>query len=93
MYRHLIADSSDVEDTELQQDSKPQDRYFARKHIVPKVQRRKTLNYLQEEDSPPTAPGIQKIWKQTWVCSHNSDGDYMAGKLAAYGYKINYSVL
>lgn len=34
-------------------------------------------------------PGIQKIWIRTWGCSHNnSDGEYMAGQLAAYGYKI-----
>ncbi|EGV99226.1 CDK5 regulatory subunit-associated protein 1-like 1 [Cricetulus griseus] len=36
-----------------------------------------------------TIPGIQKIWIRTWGCSHNnSDGEYMAGQLAAYGYKI-----
>lgn len=34
-------------------------------------------------------PGIQKIWIRTWGCSHNnSDGEYMAGQLAAYGYTI-----
>lgn len=34
-------------------------------------------------------PGVQKIWIRTWGCSHNnSDGEYMAGQLAAYGYKI-----
>lgn len=34
-------------------------------------------------------PGAQKIWIRTWGCSHNnSDGEYMAGQLAAYGYKI-----
>ncbi|XP_036893864.1 threonylcarbamoyladenosine tRNA methylthiotransferase [Sturnira hondurensis] len=82
----------DIEDIVSQQDSKPQDRHFARKHIVPKVRRRNTQQYLQEEESPPsdsTIPGIQKIWIRTWGCSHNnSDGEYMAGQLAAYGYKI-----
>lgn len=34
-------------------------------------------------------PGTQKIWMKTWGCSHNnSDGEYMAGQLAASGYKI-----
>jgi len=34
-------------------------------------------------------PGTQKIWVRTWGCSHNSsDGEYMAGQLAASGYKI-----
>ncbi|XP_012608965.1 threonylcarbamoyladenosine tRNA methylthiotransferase isoform X1 [Microcebus murinus] len=82
----------DIEDIVSQEDSKPQDRHFARKHVVPKVRKRNTQNYLQEENRPPsdsTIPGIQKIWIRTWGCSHNnSDGEYMAGQLAAYGYKI-----
>ncbi|XP_066862784.1 threonylcarbamoyladenosine tRNA methylthiotransferase isoform X4 [Kogia breviceps] len=82
----------DIEDIVSQEDSKPQDRHFARKHVVPKVRRRNTQKYLQDENSPPsdsTIPGIQKIWIRTWGCSHNnSDGEYMAGQLAAYGYKI-----
>ncbi|XP_024596183.1 threonylcarbamoyladenosine tRNA methylthiotransferase [Neophocaena asiaeorientalis asiaeorientalis] len=82
----------DIEDIVSQEDSKPQDRHFVRKHVVPKVRRRNTQKYLQDENSPPsdsTIPGIQKIWIRTWGCSHNnSDGEYMAGQLAAYGYKI-----
>lgn len=82
----------DIEDIVSQEDSKPQDRHFARKHVVPKVRRRHTPKYLQDENSPPsdsTIPGIQKIWIRTWGCSHNnSDGEYMAGQLAAFGYKI-----
>ncbi|XP_037061746.1 LOW QUALITY PROTEIN: threonylcarbamoyladenosine tRNA methylthiotransferase [Peromyscus leucopus] len=82
----------DIEDIMSQEDSKPQDRYFSRKHVFPKVRRRNTQKDLQEEPSPPsdsTIPGIQKIWIRTWGCSHNnSDGEYMAGQLAAYGYKI-----
>nr|XP_044632935.1 threonylcarbamoyladenosine tRNA methylthiotransferase isoform X3 [Equus asinus] len=82
----------DIEDIVSQEDSKPQHRHFARKQVVPKVRKRNTQKYLQEENSPPsdsTIPGIQKIWIRTWGCSHNnSDGEYMAGQLAAYGYKI-----
>lgn len=34
-------------------------------------------------------PGAQVIYMKTWGCSHNnSDGEYMAGQLAAYGYQI-----
>lgn len=44
----------DIEDIVSQQDSKPQDRLFARKHIVPKVRRRNTQQNLQEEESPPS---------------------------------------
>ncbi|XP_051826580.1 threonylcarbamoyladenosine tRNA methylthiotransferase isoform X2 [Antechinus flavipes] len=82
----------DIEDIVSREDSKPHDRYFSRKSIVPKVRIRNTQKCLQEEDDPPndsTIPGIQKIWIRTWGCSHNnSDGEYMAGQLAAYGYKI-----
>nr|XP_048283987.1 LOW QUALITY PROTEIN: threonylcarbamoyladenosine tRNA methylthiotransferase [Myodes glareolus] len=82
----------DIEDIMSQEDPKPQDRHFSRKHVFPKVRRRNTQKYLEEEPRPPsdsTIPGIQKIWIRTWGCSHNnSDGEYMAGQLAAYGYKI-----
>jgi len=34
-------------------------------------------------------PGTQTIYVKTWGCTHNnSDSEYMAGQLAAYGYKI-----
>ncbi|GFR85915.1 threonylcarbamoyladenosine tRNA methylthiotransferase-like [Elysia marginata] len=34
-------------------------------------------------------PGTQNIYVRTWGCSHNnSDSEYMAGQLAAYGFKI-----
>lgn len=34
-------------------------------------------------------PGTQRIYLKTWGCAHNSsDGEYMAGQLSAYGYKI-----
>ncbi|XP_013204581.2 threonylcarbamoyladenosine tRNA methylthiotransferase isoform X1 [Microtus ochrogaster] len=82
----------DIEDIMSQEDPKPQDRHFSRKHVFPKVRKRNTQKYLEEEPRPPsdsTIPGIQKIWIRTWGCSHNnSDGEYMAGQLAAYGYKI-----
>ena len=33
--------------------------------------------------------GTQKVYLKTWGCSHNnSDSEYMAGQLAAYGYNI-----
>lgn len=44
----------DIEDIVSQEDSKPQDRHFARKHVVPKVRRRHTPKYLQDENSPPS---------------------------------------
>lgn len=43
---------NDIEDIVSQEDSKPQDRHFSRKHVVPKVRRRNTQKYLQEETVP-----------------------------------------
>ena len=34
-------------------------------------------------------PGTQTVHVKTWGCSHNnSDGEYLAGQLASYGYNI-----
>lgn len=34
-------------------------------------------------------PGTQSVYVKTWGCSHNnSDSEYMAGQLAAYGYTV-----
>ncbi|XP_071796790.1 threonylcarbamoyladenosine tRNA methylthiotransferase-like isoform X2 [Asterias amurensis] len=51
----------------------------------------KTSTNGQEDefDHKSIIPGTQKIYVKTWGCSHNnSDGEYMAGQLAAYGYQI-----
>ncbi|XP_058030885.1 threonylcarbamoyladenosine tRNA methylthiotransferase [Ahaetulla prasina] len=82
----------DIEDIVSAQDPKPFDRQFNRKHIIPKVRKRQSQKNVEVDDPPPrdsVIPGIQKIWIRTWGCSHNSsDGEYMAGQLAAYGYSI-----
>lgn len=82
----------DIEDIVSAQDLKPHDRQFARKNVFPKVRKRSSQQNTQTDDDPPSdsiIPGVQKIWIRTWGCSHNnSDGEYMAGQLAAYGYKI-----
>ncbi|KAH9491981.1 Threonylcarbamoyladenosine tRNA methylthiotransferase [Bulinus truncatus] len=70
--------------------------------IIPRPRSRKTItnkiiksdfcnseeNFeIEKRDS--YVPGTQKIYVRTWGCSHNSsDSEYMAGQLAAYGYKI-----
>lgn len=83
----------DIEDMVSASDPKPHDRLSARQSIVPRV--RKRNKNQDEEEQPPsdsTIPGTQKIWIRTWGCSHNnSDGEYMAGQLAAYGYSITES--
>uniref|UniRef100_A0A0F7Z6K0 tRNA-t(6)A37 methylthiotransferase n=1 Tax=Micrurus fulvius TaxID=8637 RepID=A0A0F7Z6K0_MICFL len=82
----------DIEDIVSAQDPKPFDRQFSRKNIIPKVRKRPSQKNVEVDDPPPrdsVIPGIQKIWIRTWGCSHNSsDGEYMAGQLAAYGYSI-----
>ncbi len=43
--------------------------------------------YKQSEQS--NVPGVASIFVKTWGCTHNnSDSEYMAGQLAAYGYKL-----
>ncbi|XP_052553915.1 threonylcarbamoyladenosine tRNA methylthiotransferase [Tympanuchus pallidicinctus] len=82
----------DIEDIVSAQDLKPHDWRYVRKNVFPKVRKRSWKQGTQTDDDPPcdsVIPGIQKIWIRTWGCSHNnSDGEYMAGQLAAYGYKI-----
>ncbi|XP_068864093.1 threonylcarbamoyladenosine tRNA methylthiotransferase isoform X2 [Aphelocoma coerulescens] len=82
----------DIEDIVSAEDLKPHDRQFVRKNVFPKVRKRNSQKNVQTDDEPPSdsiIPGVQKIWIRTWGCSHNnSDGEYMAGQLAAYGYKI-----
>ncbi|XP_075561019.1 threonylcarbamoyladenosine tRNA methylthiotransferase [Pelecanus crispus] len=82
----------DIEDIVSAEDLKPHDRQFVRKNVFPKVRKRNYPKNTRTDDDPPSdsiIPGAQKIWIRTWGCSHNnSDGEYMAGQLAAYGYKI-----
>ncbi|KAM9228386.1 threonylcarbamoyladenosine tRNA methylthiotransferase [Leptosomus discolor] len=82
----------DIEDIVSAEDLKPHDRQFVRKNVFPKVRKHNSQRNIQADDDPPSdsiIPGAQKIWIRTWGCSHNnSDGEYMAGQLAAYGYKI-----
>lgn len=40
-----------------------------------------------------SVPGTHTIHVKTWGCSHNnSDGEYMAGQLAAYGYNVTHDM-
>ncbi|XP_041962889.1 threonylcarbamoyladenosine tRNA methylthiotransferase isoform X1 [Alosa sapidissima] len=80
----------DIEDMVSAQDPTPHERQYARKSIVPRSRRRKLDQQTTEElQTDSLIPGTQKIWMRTWGCSHNSsDGEYMAGQLAASGYKM-----
>lgn len=80
----------DIEDAVSKDDITPNDRIIHRNIVLPKTRlrsARKVNDELPVGDS--IIPGTQKIYIKTWGCSHNnSDGEYMAGQLAAYGYKI-----
>ncbi|KAI3360420.1 hypothetical protein L3Q82_002324 [Scortum barcoo] len=79
----------DIEDMVSSSDPTPHERQSARKSIIPRSRKNKELLSHEELQADSLIPGTQKIWMKTWGCSHNnSDGEYMAGQLAASGYKI-----
>ena len=43
----------------------------------------------EDRASGDNIPGVGSVYVKTWGCAHNtSDGEYMAGLLADYGYRI-----
>lgn len=80
----------DIEDAIGKDDLTPNDRFTPRGAVLPKARVRSTRNAVNETPvGDSIIPGTQKIYVRTWGCSHNnSDGEYMAGQLAAFGYKI-----
>ena len=60
----------------------------------PRVVLPKRKNATDDDDASrpapdSTIPATQTVYVRTWGCSHNnSDGEYMAGYLAAAGYKV-----
>ncbi|KAL4616954.1 threonylcarbamoyladenosine tRNA methylthiotransferase [Arapaima gigas] len=84
-----MEDLDDIEDMVSGQEPTVQERQAARRSVVPRARRRKQKEVTEELQADSVIPGIQKIWIKTWGCSHNSsDGEYMAGQLAASGYQI-----
>ena len=80
----------DIEDAVKKDDLTPNDRITKRDAVLPKARARSAKNgSIESPVGDSIIPGTQKIYIKTWGCSHNnSDGEYMAGQLAAYGYKI-----
>lgn len=80
----------DIEDAVKKDDLTPNDRITKRDVVLLKARTRSAKNACIESPvGDSIIPGTQKIYIKTWGCSHyNSDGEYMAGELAAYGYKI-----
>lgn len=70
-----------------------------RNSVMPRVRKRKRTPAAAKEGEneevkcqdtcDSIVPGTQSVFVKTWGCAHNSsDGEYMAGQLAAYGYQI-----
>lgn len=81
----------DIEDIIGDDDITPHERYQSRKLVVPKLKRLNRSAVVSDDvaSSDSIIPGTQNVYVKTWGCSHNnSDGEYMAGQLAAYGYNI-----
>ncbi|XP_023265064.1 threonylcarbamoyladenosine tRNA methylthiotransferase-like, partial [Seriola lalandi dorsalis] len=79
----------DIEDMVSSSDPTPHERQSVRKSIIPRSRKKKEALINEELQADSLIPGTQKIWMKTWGCSHNnSDGEYMAGQLAASGYKM-----
>ncbi|MCJ8728491.1 hypothetical protein PDJAM_G00005030 [Pangasius djambal] len=79
----------DIEDIVSSSEPAHLQRSSTRQSVVPRVRKRKDLTANEELQADSVIPGTQKVWLRTWGCSHNSsDGEYMAGQLAASGYKM-----
>lgn len=90
---------NDIEDLISSQDITPKERYANKKDVNLRSRKLKTIKIEEEVKSPKILeplvpggmvnPGSQYIYLKTWGCAHNnSDSEYMAGQLAAFGYNL-----
>lgn len=91
----------DIEDLISSQDITPKERYANKKAVTIRA-KRKNVKISDSNDEPEETvekkiltsviPGTQKVYVKTWGCAHNnSDSEYMAGQLAAFGYNLTNS--
>ncbi|XP_026327910.1 threonylcarbamoyladenosine tRNA methylthiotransferase [Hyposmocoma kahamanoa] len=82
----------DIEDLISSQDITPKERYASRKNVSVRSRKREEKNAMEPPEKvilESVVPGTQTIYVKTWGCAHNnSDSEYMAGLLAAQGYKL-----
>ncbi|XP_059620265.1 threonylcarbamoyladenosine tRNA methylthiotransferase [Phlebotomus argentipes] len=78
----------DIEDLISSQDITPKERYANRKDVT--VRMKKADKAPKEKPIfQSIVPGTQRIYVKTWGCAHNnSDSEYMAGQLSAFGYNL-----
>lgn len=79
----------DIEDCVSPGSVGPLDRLRWENKVLPRALRRKPVPPRSKPEADSFIPGTHSIYIKTWGCSHNnSDGEYMAGLLAANGYAI-----
>lgn len=84
-------DIEDIEDLISAEDITPKERYLNKRYVTRRLKKNNNTEETDNAKSPYESyiPGKRKIFVKTWGCSHNnSDGEYMAGQLAAYGYQL-----
>ncbi|CAH0761416.1 unnamed protein product [Diatraea saccharalis] len=88
----FLENIDDIEDLISSQDITPKERYASRKTVSVRSRRRDTKNEVETVEKvilESVVPGTQTIYVKTWGCAHNnSDSEYMAGLLAANGYRL-----
>lgn len=87
---------ADIEDLISPEDITPKERYQNKSSVT--LRAKKRVNGKRENATPEkivyesVIPGTQKVYVKTWGCAHNnSDSEYMAGQLAAFGYQLTES--
>ncbi|KAK3909552.1 Threonylcarbamoyladenosine tRNA methylthiotransferase [Frankliniella fusca] len=87
----------DIEDLISSQDITPKERFSSRRSVTVRAKKRQEIASGQaisesdviENSTNTEIPGTGTVYVKTWGCTHNgSDSEYMAGQLAAYGYKL-----
>lgn len=82
----------DIEDLVHDEDDGPVQRLERPENeLLPAARNRRRDESVEAQEVPHDSniPGVQSIYVKTWGCAHNnSDGEYMAGQLAAYGYTV-----
>ena len=82
----------DIEDIIKEDDLTPADRMNNKKHVGRRATKMNSVHPDEKVHSDSIIPGTQSIYIKTWGCTHNnSDSEYMAGQLAAFGYKVTTS--
>ncbi|GAB0090430.1 Threonylcarbamoyladenosine tRNA methylthiotransferase [Sergentomyia squamirostris] len=79
----------DIEDLISSQDITPKERYATRKGVTYRPKKAENQDAVEKPIFQSVVPGTQRIYVKTWGCAHNnSDSEYMAGQLSAFGYKL-----